>query len=91
MIPLIDHVQIVKELNAWGWRDFKIDTVCGFSAGYVAQVKCGNVKVMAHERAARLYNFWEHEALGRGVHIPPYGSPETSRETLQAQIASVTT
>lgn len=91
MIPLIDHIQIVKELNAWGWRDFKIDTVCGFTNGYVAQVKCGNIKVMAHERAARLYNFWEQEAAARYVSIPPYSSPPDSRETLQAQAATVTT
>lgn len=84
MIPLIDHVQIIKDLNAWGWRDFKIDTVCGFSAGYVAQIKCGNVRSMAHERAMRLYNFWEQEAMMRDVAIPPYESPRVSREVVGA-------
>ncbi len=90
MIPLIDHVGIIADLNRWGWRDFKIDTVCGFSAGYVAQVKCGNVRSMAHERAMRLYNFWEGEAVARGVSIPPYGSP-TPREALPIQAEPVTT
>lgn len=91
MIPLIDHVQIIKDLNGWGWRDFKIDTVCGFSAGYVAQIKCGNIREMAHPRAQRLYNFWEQEAVGRDEHIPPYASPDVPRETLQTQIVLVTT
>jgi len=89
-IPIVDHVSIIRDLNAWDWRDFKIDTVCGFSAGYVAQVKCGNVRSMAQERAQRLYNFWEQEAVARGAFIPPYGPP-ASRETLQTQILPTTT
>jgi len=90
VIPIVDHRQCVSDLNAWGWRDFKIDTVCGFTGGYVAQIKCGNVGVMAQDKAARLYNFWEQEAHARGIQIAPYGPP-FSRETLQAQALPVTT
>lgn len=61
MIPAnIDHVAIIADLNARGLRDFKIETICGFSIGYVAKLKCG-VKQMAYQRAARLYNFWLSE------------------------------
>ncbi len=91
MIPLIDPHAIIQDLNLWGWRDFKIETVCGFSRGYVAQIKCGNVKAVAHERAVRLYNFWESEAVDRGVRVPPYSSPDVSRETLQTRLEAVTT
>ena len=62
MIPAnIDHVEIIRDLNARGLRDYKIETICSFSVGYVAQLKCGNVKQMTYQRAARLYNFWLEE------------------------------
>jgi len=68
MIPAnIDHQHIIGELNAWGLRDYKIEMICGFSVGYVAQLKCGNVKQMTYQRAARLYNFWFEE---RGTRSP---------------------
>lgn len=89
MIPLIDADSIIKDLNTWGWRDFKIEMACGFSSGYVSQIKCGNVKAMAHERATRLYNFWECEATRQGVQIPEYGSP-VPRGALQTRLDSVT-
>lgn len=80
MIPIIDALPIIADLNEWGWKDFKIDTVCGFCGGYVAQIKCGNIKEMGHRRAVSLYNFWESEALARGVAIPPYNSPLQTQE-----------
>ena len=89
MIPIVDHRQCVADLNAWGWRDYKIDLVCGFTGGYVAQIKCGNIALMSQDKAARLYNLWEQEAHERGVHIPPYGSP-VPREPLHTQAQSVT-
>ena len=62
MIPVeIDALQLIADLNEWGWKDFKIETVCGFTRGYVAQIRCGNVKMLAYQRAARLFNFWEEE------------------------------
>lgn len=86
MIPIVDHISIVADLNAWGWRDYKIDLVCGFAGGYVAQIKGGHVKSMSQDRAARLYNFWEQEAVARGIEVPTYGSPPP----LQIQGVSVT-
>ena len=62
MIPVeIDALQLIADLNEWGWKDFKIETVCGFTRGYVAQIRCGNVKMLAYQRAARLFNFREEE------------------------------
>jgi hypothetical protein len=62
MIPMaIDSKQLIEDLSKWGWLDFKIETVCGFSRGYVAQIRCGNIKEMSYARAARLYNFWLEE------------------------------
>jgi hypothetical protein len=80
MIPAnIDHVSIVEDLNKRGIRDFKIETICGFSCGYVAQLKCGNIKQMTYQRAARLYNFWRSE-----LELVP-------RETLPTQTSEPTT
>lgn len=62
MIPAnIDHVTIVRELNEMGWRDAKIELVCGFSQGYVLHIKAGHVQQMNYQRAARLYNLWFEE------------------------------
>lgn len=81
MIPAnIDHCQLIADLNTWGLRDYKIELICGFSVGYVAQLKCGNVQQMTYQRAARLYNFWEEEQDAR-----------VSHETLQIHNAVVTT
>lgn len=62
----IDHVRVLADLNAWGYRDYRIEAICGFSVGYVSQLKCGNVKQMTYQRAARLWNFWceEHDSRG---------------------------
>lgn len=62
MIPVeIDAMQMITDLNGWGWRDSKIEVVCGFSKGYVAQIRFGNVRMLAYQRAARLFNFWTEE------------------------------
>lgn len=62
MIPAqIDHQSIIADLKSWGWVDFKIELACGFSSGYIAQLKCGNISEMGYQKAARLFNFWEAE------------------------------
>ena len=53
----IDHQSIITDLNRRGLRDFKLEIICGFSNGYIAQLKSGNIKQMNYQRAARLYNF----------------------------------
>lgn len=65
--PALDIHQMLRDLNGWGWRDYKIEIACGWNKGYVAQVKCGNVTEMFYPRAARLYNFWATEASD---HVP---------------------
>lgn len=69
MIPAgIDYKGIIADLNTWGIRDYKIELICGFTIGYIAQVKCGAIKQMTYPRAAVLFNFWEDEAKLRVSH-----------------------
>lgn len=91
MIFFVDPLPIIRDLNGWGWRDYKIEIACGLGAGYIAQVKSGGIKVMAHKKVVPLYNFWETEAVARGVEIPPYGAPSVSREPVQTRLDHVTT
>ena len=70
----IDHHAIIAELNRWGIRDYKIELICGFSLGYIAQLKrTGQFRMqnMSYPRAARLYNFWVDEVKIR----TPVGVP----------------
>lgn len=81
MIPAdIDPKGIIADLNTWGIRDYKIEMICGFSIGYVAQLKCGAIQQMTYQRAARLFNFWFDEAR---LHVPC--------ETLQTHTVAATT
>ena len=62
MIPeSIDPQALLRDLNAAKWKDCYIEEACGFSKGYVSQIKCGNVKNMSYEKGAKLYNL--HQAL----------------------------
>ena len=54
----IDVIQLIADLNATGWRDYKIEAACGFSRGYIGQLKCGNVVTPNYQYAARLHNLW---------------------------------
>ena len=68
MIPAnIDHKQILEDLNTWGLRDYKIEAICGYSVGYVGQLKTDKIVQMTYQRAARLYNFWFEERQARGI------------------------
>lgn len=59
--PALDHVSMLNDLRDWGWSDYKLEMACGFSRGYVAQLRCANINEMSYNRAARLFNFWEAE------------------------------
>lgn len=94
MIPMCDVLQLVKDLNTWGWRDYKIEVCCGLGSGYISQVRCGNIKNPSHDKVVRLFNFWEWEAATNGVSVPQYSNlqPEdVSRGTLQTRLTEVTT
>lgn len=66
MIPAnIDQTTLLADLNAWGLNDYKIKEILGFSEGYIAQLKCGNIAQMSYQRAARLYNLWDEERMLR--------------------------
>lgn len=65
-IPIeIDSLQMIDDLNRWGWSDRGIEKSCGYSRFYVGQVRCGNVRMMSYQRAARLFNLWESAAYTR--------------------------
>lgn len=71
MIPAnLDYMALVRDLNGWGIRDFKIEAICGLNQGLVAKLKCGAQRSMHYENAARLYNFWHDEAVAHGAHVP---------------------
>lgn len=75
MIPVeIDVAAIVKDLNSWGWVDYKIEVACGFSHGYIAKVRQGCRLMRPYQHSARLYNFWEEE---RRLRTLPTGSMTT--------------
>lgn len=70
MIPAnIDYQAIVRELNSYGFGNYKIDTICGFADGCVAYVMAGYNRDMTYQRAARLYNFWCEERTQRGLDV----------------------
>ena len=54
----LDIQQMLADLHANGWKDYKIEMACGFSVGYDAQLRCGNIQQITYQRGARLYNFW---------------------------------
>jgi hypothetical protein len=63
VIPVeIDVKQIIEELNAWGWKDQKIEVVCDFSPGYIAKLRGGPRPNRPYQLLARLYNFWVGES-----------------------------
>jgi len=59
--PHVDIEQMIADLGSWGWRDYKIEVRCGLGKGYIAQIRCGNVKAPAYDKAARIFNFWRDE------------------------------
>lgn len=68
----IDYLALIAELNSWGIRDYKIESICGLAEGRIAKFKCGAQRSMIYENASRIYNFWVDEALSRA-----------SRETME--------
>lgn len=59
MIPAqIDILNIVQDLRALGWTDYKVEIAAGLTQGYIAQCRGGNIRQPAYDKAARLYNFW---------------------------------
>jgi len=60
MIPEeINVLAILAELHDLGWKDYKIEMACGYTRGYVAQIRCGNVKAPAYTYTAKLLNLLE--------------------------------
>jgi hypothetical protein len=61
-IPLVDVLSVLEDLNACGWLDYKIELACGFSRGFVAQLRRrGGVARLFHDNAVRLHGLWDSE------------------------------
>lgn len=60
MIPEdIDVLKILSELQSLGWKDCMIEMECGYTRGYVAQIRFGSVLMPAYPKAAKLLNLLE--------------------------------
>ena len=68
MIPAyFDGKATLTELNALGLKDYKIELITGIRAGYISQVKCGNIKNPRYDICAKLYNLLEAERVSHGT------------------------
>lgn len=66
MIPEnFDHIAALDELNAMGWKDAKIENVCGMTVGHVSNLRRRRSQSMRYEDAARLINFLLDERMKR--------------------------
>jgi transcriptional regulator with XRE-family HTH domain len=64
MIPEeINVLSVLAELQALGWKDYKIEMECEFTRGYVAQIRCGNVEMPAYQKLAKLLNLLERSRV----------------------------
>ena len=64
MIPdKVDWIALINALNAVGLRDHAVETLCKLTAGYVAQVRCGNSRRPNYEYAARILNLAEQQGI----------------------------
>lgn len=67
--PAIDVDQILADLNAAGWPDYKIEMACGFSRTYVAQLRRRQDREVLYKHGARLYNFWYDQTCMSPVNV----------------------
>lgn len=61
----LDIGQILSDFKSAGWLDQKIETACGYSNGYVAQLRAHRIERIGYENASRLYNLWLGERGGQ--------------------------
>lgn len=60
MIPEeINVLAVLEELRRLGWKDCMIEMECGYTRGYVAQIRFGSVQMPAYPKAAKLLNLLE--------------------------------
>ena len=65
MIPeSVNWIAVLDELKAMDMPDADIDLACGFTSGYTAQIRCGNVKAPSFEKGAALFNLLDAK-MGR--------------------------
>ena len=65
MIPEeVCWIGVLNELNRLGLIDGKIESICDLTKGYVAQIRCGNVKRLGYDKGAKLINLLDEEMKG---------------------------
>jgi hypothetical protein len=58
-IPVrIDVEQILRDLHALGWRDYKVEIICAMPRGMISKLRSGYIAQPSYGHAARLHNFW---------------------------------
>lgn len=57
----LDLEEILRNLNEWGFKDYKIEMACGWGEGYVSHLKAGRIISVRFESGARLFNLWRDE------------------------------
>lgn len=60
MIPEeINILAVLNELHDLGWKDSMVEVECGYTRGYIAQIRCGNMEMPTYPKAAKLLNLLE--------------------------------
>lgn len=62
MLPeSINLLDLISQLNAVGWRDYKIEDLCGLPKGYINDLRRKKVMNPRYQVVARIYNFHAQE------------------------------
>lgn len=59
----INYLQLLNELNAVGWLDYKIGLAIDLDKEYISQLRSGRIKRPSYEYSARLYNFHQSQVV----------------------------
>lgn len=69
LIPFFDYQRILDDLRTEGWKDYKIEIACGFSVGFIAQLRRRHMADMLGQNAVRLHNLWADEMARVGRYV----------------------
>jgi hypothetical protein len=62
MIPTeVNWKGVLDELNQIGIPDGKVELICNFTPGYIAQIRCGNIACLGWKNGAKLLNLLDEE------------------------------
>ena len=58
ILPKVDPLQVISQLHSMGWKDYKIEAATGLTSGYIAQLRCGNIKKPGYEYVRLIVNLY---------------------------------